>query len=156
MREYEYEEILTGKDIVTEKIKESDIIGKKGWFSDNLQAVVDSIDHNTMPDFLLAGTLESTTYAGRFRRKEDREYYNFFIPWHEKTWIPFDLSKKEDRARLRGAWVREKSDGVESMITTLWPTSVVVEGYDAMDADDLLEAFEFIDGTPCGKALEVM
>ena len=78
MREYEYEEILTGKDIVTEKIKESDIIGKKGWFSDNLQAVVDSIDHNTMPDFLLAGTLESTTYAGRFRRKEDREYYNFF------------------------------------------------------------------------------
>lgn len=74
----------------------------------------------------------------------------------EKKYVPFDLSKEKDRAKLRGAWVKAKKDpdkhqnvcGVCSQYVFL---SCQAEGY---DAEDFLESFTFIDGTPCGKLVE--
>ena len=74
----------------------------------------------------------------------------------EKRYVPFDLSKEKDRAKLRGAWVKAKKDpdkhqnvcGVCSQYVFL---SCQAEGY---DAEDFLESFTFIDGTPCGKLVE--
>ena len=76
----------------------------------------------------------------------------------DKRYVPFDLSLEEDRAKLRGAWVREKDSGCECSITGLFldekPPYVEIsdEGY---SSEYLLEAYEFIDGTPCGKLVEV-
>lgn len=74
----------------------------------------------------------------------------------EKRYVPFDLSKEKDRAKLRGAWVKAKKDpdkhqnvcGVCSQYVFL---SCQAEGY---DAEDFLESFTFIDGSPCGRLVE--
>ncbi len=75
-----------------------------------------------------------------------------------KKWVPFNLSKEEDRARLRGAWVRHKQNPErENLITGLGDETVdfaVYFGVVAIGTDVLLENFEFIDGSPCGKLAE--
>ena len=72
----------------------------------------------------------------------------------EKHYIPFDFTKEEDRAQLRGAWVRDKDSGREYAITGLFldETPPYVELNDnGFEPDYLLENYEFVDGTPCGK-----
>lgn len=75
----------------------------------------------------------------------------------EKKYVPFDLSNEEDRAKLRGAWIREKDSGRERSITGLFldekPPYVEIsdEGY---SSEYLLENYEFVDGSPCGKLVE--
>ena len=160
MAEYAFADIITGKDILTDQVKDADIIGVKGYFTDNIQVIVDAFDSKSFPDPLLGGILETVSYAGRFKRKADGKYYSYFIREKEpeKKYVPFDLSKEEDRARLRGAWVREKDSGRECSITGLFldekPPYVEIsdEGY---SSEYLLENYEFVDGTPCGKLVEV-
>lgn len=76
----------------------------------------------------------------------------------EKRYVPFDLSKEEDRARLRGAWVRHKQNpDRENLITGLGDETVdfaVYFGDVAVGTGVLLENFEFVDGSPCGKLME--
>lgn len=76
----------------------------------------------------------------------------------EKKYVPFDLSKEEDRARLRGAWVRHKQNPErENLITGLGDETVdfaVYFGDVAIGTDVLLENFEFVDGSKCGKLAE--
>lgn len=69
----------------------------------------------------------------------------------EKKYVPFDLSKEEDRAKLRGAWIRRKdSPYTERLITAIVDNRIAAGTYNP-DAESLLEYYEFIDGTPCGK-----
>ena len=74
----------------------------------------------------------------------------------EKKYVPFDLTKEEDRARLRGAWIRPKDEPLpECQIHAIESDRIVVwagDGY--LTPDELLEFWEFIDGTPCGKPVE--
>lgn len=76
----------------------------------------------------------------------------------EKKYVPFDLSREEDRARLRGAWVRHKQNPErENLITGLGDETVdfaVYFGDVAIGTGVLLENFEFVDGFPCGKLVE--
>ena len=76
----------------------------------------------------------------------------------EKKWVPFDISKQEDRARLRGAWVRHKQNpDRENLITGLGDETVdfaVYFGDLAVGTGALLENFEFVDGGPCGRLVE--
>lgn len=74
----------------------------------------------------------------------------------EKKYVPFDLSREKDRARLRGAWVKTKADpdkqqNVCGMCSQYVYLSCQAEGY---DAEEILEKFTFLDGTPCGKLVE--
>ena len=83
-------------------------------------------------------------YACIIRKKEPKKKY-----------VPFDLSKEEDRARLRGAWVRHKQNPErENLITGLGDETVdfaVYFGDLAVGTGALLENFEFVDGSPCGN-----
>ena len=69
----------------------------------------------------------------------------------EKKYVPFDLTEEEDRAKLRGAWIREKDGVRERSITGLFldekPPYVEIadEGY---STEYLLENYEFVDGSP--------
>lgn len=76
----------------------------------------------------------------------------------EPEYVPFDLSKEEDRTRLRGAWVRHKQNPErENLITGLGDETVdfaVYFGDVAIGTGVLLENFEFVDGSPCGKLVE--
>ena len=74
----------------------------------------------------------------------------------EKKYVPFDLSKEETRTFLRGKWIKRKSDSLESMITiiaqlTLGDKHVWTAG--TMSAEELLDEWTFLDGSPCGKQI---
>ena len=74
-----------------------------------------------------------------------------------KKYVPFDLSKEEDRAWLRGAWVRHKNSGREHVITGLYldetPPRVEINDY-IYELEYLFEEYEFVDGSPCGQLVE--
>ena len=73
----------------------------------------------------------------------------------EKKYVPFDLSKEEDRAKLRGAWVRPKDcyPNVDHLIRGISNITVWF-GDSYLNAQELLNEYEFIDGSPCGKIVE--
>lgn len=75
----------------------------------------------------------------------------------EKKYVPFDLSKEEDRARLRGAWIRRKDyPGDEYQIVGISITNDLIFFDDSaqLSTDVLLKRCEFVDGSPCGKLVE--
>ena len=75
----------------------------------------------------------------------------------KKKYVPFDLSKEEDRARLRGAWVRVKErTSWEEQITSLNSIFIFLgrDGEDGIKPDYLFNHYEFVDGSPCGKEME--
>lgn len=158
MSKYAFADIITGKDIITDQVKDKDIIGAKGYFANDLKTIVDAFDDNTFPESILEGTLETVSYAGRFKREEDGIYFNYFILKKEPKYVPFDLSKEEDRAKLRGAWIRPKDDRLpyEAYITQIEKHAVGVTNPDReIPPEELLDYWEFVDGTPCGKLVEV-
>lgn len=73
----------------------------------------------------------------------------------EKKYVPFDLTKEEDRDRLRGAWVRKKDNSEIKLIWWLWE----MDGKWMIDEDispqELLDNWVFdFEGFPCGKLVE--
>lgn len=63
----------------------------------------------------------------------------------------------EDRDSLRGKWIRKVSSGKEGLIVEFGKTTdgrLVVHTFThSPSAEVLMEEFEFLDGTPCGKIL---
>lgn len=78
----------------------------------------------------------------------------FVLEKVEQKYVPFDLSNEEDRARLRGAWVRYKESEREHAVTAIFlderPPFVELNDH-GFTAEEFFEYFEFLDGTPCGK-----
>ena len=64
----------------------------------------------------------------------------------EVKYVPFDLSKKEDRDFLRGKWVRYKMTGDEYQITSLSSNLAI-----GITGEELLKYYTFLDGSPVGK-----
>ena len=74
----------------------------------------------------------------------------------EKKYVPFDLFNEEDREKLRCAWVRIKGiPTIEYQVVGLNVKYVLLGNADNLETDDLLRSYEFVDGTPCGKLVEV-
>ena len=73
-----------------------------------------------------------------------------------KTYVPFDLSKEEDRAKLRGAWVRFKDDqAYERQVFAIDKERVYFwSNYDYLTPEGLLRDCTFLDGSPCGVLVE--
>lgn len=156
MAEYAFADIITGKDILADQVKDKDIIGAKGYFASDFKTIVDSFDDKTFPDSLLEGTLETVSYVGRFRRKEDGIYFDYFIRKKEpeKKWVPFDLTKEEDRNRLKGKWIKRKDTGDEDLIISFSDDSVFIAPDQYWGAERLLSLCVFDDGSSCGKEVE--
>ena len=71
---------------------------------------------------------------------------------HRPKYVPFDLSKEEDRARLRGAWVRIKDyPNIENQIIGMNAEYVFLGNEEAISNGTLFLSYEFADGSPCGK-----
>ena len=76
----------------------------------------------------------------------------------EKRYVPFDLSKEEDREFLRYKWIRCKRNDFESCITafkyhdTEWKAHVPQQGL--RNGEQLLDNYEFMYGSPVGKLVE--
>ncbi len=78
-----------------------------------------------------------------------------------KKYVPFNLSKEEDRNFLRNKWVRKKDTDElwEDQILSFGSDEVLEEPYASLNmgsenAETLFKHFEFLDGTPCGRLVE--
>ena len=74
----------------------------------------------------------------------------------EKKYVPFDLTKEEDRNFLKGRWI--KTDGDEEKITGferdddgVWHIKISA---DYLLSEDMLNLWKFDGGLPCGKLVE--
>lgn len=88
---------------------------------------------------------EDSRYPCIIRKKESKKKY-----------VPFDISKEEDRNFLKGRWI--KTDGDEEKITGferdddgVWHIKISA---DYLLSEDMLNLWTFEDGTPCGKLVE--
>lgn len=76
---------------------------------------------------------------------------------------PFNLRSAEDRAFLRGKWLKKKDDDFEGQITCFSCFSTLdkktgnwralISGCNDRPAgQELFSKYEFLDGSPCGKS----
>ena len=74
----------------------------------------------------------------------------------KKKYVPFDLTKEEDRAKLRGKWVRFKDDqAYECQVFAIDKERVYFwSNYDYLTPEGLLRDCTFLEGCPCGKLVE--
>lgn len=149
MAEYTY------KDVIIDPEDPRVEIGKKYFFGDGpshlLWGVRTGWDAETLVKVCKDAPSEDPFYNGaaRFqciiRKKEP-----------EKKYVPFDLSLEEDRARLREAWIRPKGrPSVGLKIIAMNIDCVFFHGEKGQSTEDLFMEYEFIDGSPCGKLVEV-
>ena len=149
MSEYTYKDVIIDPDDPRAEI------GKEYYFGDSPKealeyannngrgALLEDIDLVSNFPFLMENFDESAPCL--IRKKEP-----------EKKYVPFDLSNKEDRARLRGAWIRPKDTPLlECQIYAIESDRIVVwagDGY--LLPKELLDYWTFEDSTPCGKLVE--
>lgn len=151
---YEYDEIITAKDILAGKVNEKDVIGKKGWL---LDCIPQDMSLNVIGRIGQYCCLDKIDLDSDFPFESDLRPYTYFLPEKEESapeYIPFDLSREEDRQFLRGKWI--KSEEREAMITAFHTLPDGEWTADCCDfsnstADGLLKLYTFLDGTPCGK-----
>ena len=74
----------------------------------------------------------------------------------EPEYVPFDLSREEDRQFLRDKWIRSKQTGNEARIVCFkhtrehdWQAHIPQTGL--RSGFELLHNYEFLDGSPIGK-----
>ena len=131
-------------------------IGAKYCFGDIPQNLVEAA--NSDNDFW--ERLEEVSVSEAFNfKKENGGWKSCIIRKKEpkKKYVPFDLSDEEDRAKLRGAWVREKDGERELSVTAIYldekPPFVELND-NGFTAEQLLESYKFLDGSPCGRLVE--
>lgn len=73
-----------------------------------------------------------------------------------KKYVPFDLTKEEDKARLRGAWIRVRDyPNIEYQIISMNAIYVFCDAQkEGISPEVLLTSYEFVDGSPCGRLVE--
>ena len=133
-------------------------IGAEYYFADNPRTVLLLLeDHKTIPKKLTEVspndsfpflTADGLGWACLIRKKEP-----------ENKYVPFDLTKEEDREKLRGAWIRNKNEWkLECFIYEFYesciPEMVCCAGTHKLCASELFKDWTFLDGTPCGKLVE--
>lgn len=72
----------------------------------------------------------------------------------EKRYVPFDMSKEEDRNCLKGKWLKRTDTGDEDLIISFSEDSTFIAPDQYWDAEKLLALYVFEDGSPCGKLVE--
>lgn len=69
----------------------------------------------------------------------------------EPKLVPFTF---EDREMFRDKWIRRKTDGCEFCPNEIYSKSVNIQTNNCVNYSDLLDKYEFLDGSPCGKYID--
>lgn len=151
-------EEYTIKDVIIDPEDPRVEVGKKYYYADYPRlvlyyannddgriATLEKVDVDSGIPFIVKpnGTPLYSNWACLIRKKKKVE----------PRYVPFDLSNEEDRARLRGAWVKAKNDSDKHQnVCGVCPQYVYLSCQtEGCTPEDFLERFVFIDGTPCGK-----
>lgn len=150
MAEYTY------KDVIIDPEDPRVEIGADYYFALGAQACIDYANMDVR-----ISTLDDIDTSGNYNPFITSEKdYPFIIRKKEpeKRYVPFDLSKEEDREFLRYKWIRCKRNDFESCITafkyhdTEWKAHVPQQGL--RNGEQLLDNYEFMYGSPVGKLVE--
>ena len=146
MAEYTY------KDVIIDPEDPRVVIGKEYYYCDNPSTCLERANKD---DVAHLAVLEKV-YLDAIGYFFIDDAYSICIirkKEPEKKYVPFDLSKEEDRLKLCGLWVKSKRRpdecysicGVSShlvFISGLTPGST---------PEEFLRDFTFLDGSPCGR-----
>ena len=134
-------------------------IGKEYYFGDNPTSLLYGVQHN-WPIRKLEDVKERAPAIAPFYNGSS--FYACIIrkKWPEKKYVPFDLSKEEERDFLKGKWVKGNINGQDYHFMIIG-FKAVAQGWCVdlggwFTGEDLLEKWTFEDGTPCGKLVEQM
>lgn len=129
-------------------------VGAEYCFGDIPQNLVEAANS----DYDYWGRLEKVLVSDGFNfKREGGGWKTCIIRKKEpvKKYVPFDLTKEEDRAKLRGAWIRINDyPNIENQIIGMNAEYVFLGNKEAVSKGALLLSYEFVDGTPCGKLIK--
>ena len=82
--------------------------------------------------------------------KDGREFFNSYLSVESR------LEKEDYFLSNHGIWLMDCENGDYFLVTEIWGDGVVLgRNQTTTHWDDLLEDFIFLDGSPCGKLMEV-
>lgn len=150
MAKYTYADIII--DPQDERLK--DAIGKKVYYSDNPSQALIYANTDKLTGKLVQIYKTNISPFGIVEGREKNIYVCIILKKKlEVKYVPFDLSKKEDRDFLRDKWYKNKYTKAESKITSFG----VRDGEYLADGETgeiLYEHHTFLDGSPVGKKVE--
>lgn len=152
------EDVVTPVDILSGDVRADEIIGKEGWFTSSPKRLMDMLKSENLEEDYFKGRLVGISPSCCFLKENSDVEWDYFIPEkrNKTRFIPFDPNNEIDRRILSCRWIRRKNDkGThEYMITGFHCVpgcDLVAAGNISVNPKDLLEKYEFVDGTPCGK-----
>lgn len=129
-------------------------IGEEYYFGNTPQDVLGFANKQGRGD-ILKGIVKAAQYPFGMENQEFRKCCLIRKKEPAKKYVPFDLTKEEDRDKLRGAWVRIKDiPNIEYLIYGLNAKFVLLGVNANVETDELLRNYEFVYGSPCGKLVE--
>lgn len=147
-------EKYTYADVIIDPADPRVEIGEKYYFALRADACIDYANRGVRINSLDA----IDTSGGYYPFITDEKDYPFIIrkKKEEKHYAPFNLSKEEDRARLRGAWIRVRDyPNIEYQIISMNAIYVFCDAQkEGISPEVLLTSYEFVDGSPCGRLVE--
>lgn len=154
MAEYTY------KDVIIDPEDPRVEIGKEYYWGESPRKTIDRANNKgcALPLFLVDRD-EEYTFPFYFCQGglEGGSHFLILKKEPEKQYVPFDLSNEEDRAKLRGAWIKVKDGNYREYQIISLSSEIIYCGPTrdfGFSPISLLEAFEFLDSTPCGKLME--
>lgn len=153
MAEYTY------KDIIIDPEDPRVEIGAKYWVGKTPTEVL--LNARTEAVTIILSYVDETLFAPFIASALDGEGFPCIIREKEpeKKYVPFDLSLPEDGEAIRGKWIRNKNSGSEYQVIFILHnnrgTYIYLSNGKTRTALQLLDHYEFLDGAPCGKLVEV-
>lgn len=153
MAEYTYKDVII--DPQDKRLKGA--IGKEVYYDDKPILAVQYANQNVKTGTLIRLNKKGEQFPFCVQRRETEDKFNYVCiiikKEPEAKYIPFDLSKEEDRDFLRGKWVKKKDTENEYQLTLF-----AHKGYSwralANTGQEFYDYFTFLDGTPVGKKVE--
>lgn len=147
----------TRKDIIVDPDDARLEIGAEYFTADSIRTVLEFANMGKYGFIVdLVGIVDEDSPFLITYSNGDSSYVDFLIRRKEpeKKYIPFDLSLEEDRAKLRGAWVRQKDVNEEILVIAIYPNMNKITLDDGFyTPESLLENYTFLDDTPCGRLI---
>ena len=149
---YTYEDII----INPEDKRLEGAIGKEVYYNDlPFDVLQDANKNGEVGIFSEIDKAQDSGYPFSVNTGNNEVVFSCIIIKKEPTvkYVPFDLSKKEDRDFLRGKWVKKKDTEDEYQLTLFTHVGYLWLAL-ANNGQDFYDYFTFLDGTPVGKKVE--
>lgn len=150
---YTYEDIIINPN---DKRLEG-AVGKEVYYDDKPILAVQYANQNVKTGTLIRLNKKGEQFPFCVQRREAEDKFNYVCIIIKKEpevkYVPFDLSKEEDRDFLRGKWVKKKDTEDEYQLTLFTHVGYLWLAL-ANNGQEFYDYFTFLDGTPVGKKVE--